>query len=260
MGSGIAAMHYIGMKAMRLPARMEYRWGPVALSLGLAIAISLAALLLAFGARREKQASRRKLLSALIMGSAIPVMHYTGMWAVRFYACDTPFSSGNTVRMTSLSIVAVSVTSFLVMMLAIATAYLNRTLTSRKAVLNAARDSEARFHELAESIPQIVWTATAEGAVDYCNRRWYELTGFSEEQTMGLGWANALHPDDRPVVAQSWKRVLRTGEPFEMEYRMRDAAAGFRWHLARAGPMRDSTGTIVKWSGSCTDIEDQRHI
>lgn len=121
-------------------------------------------------------------------------------------------------------------------------------------------DGEARFRSLAEAIPQIVWTAVPEGAVDYCNRRWYETTGFSEAESMGSGWSNALHPDDRPVALQVWENALRTSEPDEVEYRLRTVAGDYRWHLVRAAPMRDSSGVIMKWFGSCTDIDDQmRH-
>ena len=259
MGGGIVATHYIGMEAMRLPAMMQYRWSLVVLSVALAVGTSLAALILAFHARLEKESNSRKLLSALVMGSAIALMHYTGIWAVRFYACNTPFSTLRTVPVSSLSIEVVSATSFLAMMLVITTAYLGRTSTLRAAMLQAARDSEARFRALAEAIPLIVWTTTPEGDNDYMNRRWYELTGLTEDQTLGSGWSSALHPDDRPLAQQDWVKAVRSGEPLEMEYRLRDAAGNFRWHLVRATPMRDAAGTIVKWSGSCTDIEDQKH-
>lgn len=119
-------------------------------------------------------------------------------------------------------------------------------------------DREARFRTIAEAIPQIVWTAIPGKGVDFCNRRFYELTGFTEKQTLGWGWPDALHPDDRPVALQNWEKSHRTGEPFEMEYRIQKATGGFRWHLVRATPMRDSTGTIVKWFGACADIDDQR--
>jgi diguanylate cyclase (GGDEF)-like protein/PAS domain S-box-containing protein len=134
----------------------------------------------------------------------------------------------------------------------------NRMRAMRTAAVHAlGDDGEARFRTLAEAIPQIVWTALPDSGVDYCNRRWYELTGFSEEQTLGYGWSSGLHPDDRPVALQNWEKVLRTGEPFEMEYRLKNAAGGFRWQLVRATPMRDSSGAIVKWFGACADIDDQ---
>ena len=113
-------MHYIGMAAMRLPAMMEYRWALFVLSLALAIVISLTALVMAFQARNENDGGPRKLLGALVLGSAIPLMHYTGMWAVRFHASNVPFSARFTVQGSSLGIVVISVTSFLVMILTIA--------------------------------------------------------------------------------------------------------------------------------------------
>jgi len=260
MGGGIAAMHYIGMAAMRWPAKAVYRPVPFGLSVALAVAISLAALVLAFQVRHEQKTTPRKLLSALVMGSAVPLMHYTGMAAVRFYASNIPFSVQSTVRISSLGIVAITVTSFLVMTVALATALLDRILAMQAAVVDSARDAEARLRMLAEAIPQIVWTANPEGAVDYCNQRWYQLTGLTAEQTLGAGWSNGLHPDDRPVAWRNWEKVVLTGQPFEMEYRLLTAAGGFRWHLVRATPMRDIGGTIVKWFGACTDIDDQmRH-
>ena len=117
-------------------------------------------------------------------------------------------------------------------------------------------DGEIRFRTLAEALPQIVWTAIPGNGVDYCNRRWYELTGFTEAQTLGWGWPNALHPDDRPVALGNWEKCRHTGKSFEMEYRLLNAAGGFRWHPVRATPMRDS-GVIVKWFGGCADIDGQ---
>jgi diguanylate cyclase (GGDEF)-like protein/PAS domain S-box-containing protein len=254
MGGGIASMHYIGMEAMRLPAMMEYRWRLVVLSIVLAILISWVALILAFLVRQET-ASLRKLLSAVVMGSAIPLMHYTGMWAVRFHNSDAVFSTRHAVQISSLSIVAITLTSVLAMALAIASAVLDRIL----AIAHAARDGEARFRFQAEAIPQIVWTAVPGGGIDYCNQRWYELTGFSEAQTLGFGWKDALHPDDVPVATENWERSQKTGHAFDIECRLRCAAGGYRWHLVRATPMRDASGTITKWFGACADIEDQKH-
>jgi len=144
--------------------------------------------------------------------------------------------------------------------LAVSSALLIRMLTMKAALVSAGRDAEDRFRMLAEAIPQIVWTALPEGTVDYCNQRWYELTGLSEAQSLGSGWSRGLHPDDRPVAVQMWEQVLLTGRPFEMEYRLQNLAGSFVWHLGRATPLRDSTGAIVKWFGSCTNIDDQmRH-
>jgi diguanylate cyclase (GGDEF)-like protein/PAS domain S-box-containing protein len=258
MGSGIAAMHYTGMAAMRMPAMMEYRWGLVVLSIMLAVVISLVALILSFRVRGEKKASLGKLLSALVMGSAIPLMHYTGMAAVRFHASDAPFRTASTVWITALGVGVISLTSFLVMILAIATAFLDRLLSVRMAVVDAARDGESRFRMLSEAIPQIVWTADPAGSVDYFNRRWFDLTGLSAKQTLGWGWEQVIHPDDLPVCREHWAKSLRDGSTFEMEQRLRDAVHGYRWHLVRAIPVRDAAGAIMKWFGACTDIEEQK--
>ena len=82
-------------------------------------------------------------------------------------------------------------------------ALLNRVRAMRSAFRD---DGELRFRTLAEALPQIVWTATPGSGVDYCNRRWYELTGFTESQTLGWGWPDALHPDDRPVALENWEK------------------------------------------------------
>lgn len=258
MGGGIAAMHYIGMAAMRLPAMMEYRWGLVILSIVLAVAISLVALLLSFRSRQEKGISLRKLASALVMGSAIPLMHYTGMWAVRFHPSNVPFSTRSTVWISALGVGVISMTSFLVMLLAIVTAFLDRLLAMRMALAESARDGESRFRMLSEAIPQIVWTADHNGAIDYCNRRWFELTGLTEAQTYGSGWEQAIHPDDLPLCLEEWGKSLREGSTFELEQRLRDTNHSYRWHLVRAIPVRDAAGVVTKWFGACTDIEEQK--
>jgi diguanylate cyclase (GGDEF)-like protein/PAS domain S-box-containing protein len=258
MGGGIATMHYIGMAAMRLPAMMDYRWGRVALSLVLAIAISYAALVLSFRVRQEQKTSLRKIISAVVMGSAIPLMHYTGMWAVEFRATDAPFSTEHAVRISLLGAISIAVVSFLILMLAIGTAFLDRVLAAEKATLEAARESEVQFRTLAEAIPQVVWTAGADGLTDYMNKRWYEMSGKTEAESLGSGWVEVIHPDDRIVCLEDWQKALRAGATFEVEYRLRDAAKGYRWYLDRAVPMRDSNGAVVKWFGTCTDIEDQR--
>jgi len=258
MGSGIAAMHYIGMAAMRMPAMMEYRWRLVILSVVLAVVISLVALILSFRIRKERKTSLGKLVSALVMGSAIPLMHYTGMAAARFHASNIPFSTESTVWVSALGVGVISIASLLVMILAISSAFVDRLLAVRMAVIDAARDGESRFRMLSEAIPQIVWTADPAGSVDYFNRRWFELTGLNAKQSLGSGWEQVVHPDDLPVCREHWAKSLRDGSPFEMELRLRDTTQAYRWHLVRAIPVRDAAGVIMKWFGACTDVEEQK--
>jgi PAS domain S-box-containing protein len=120
--------------------------------------------------------------------------------------------------------------------------------------------SEERYRSLADAMPQIVWSAHADGQLDYFNRRWFEYTGFTEEESLaGEGWQHALHPEDVEPCLKRWHASLRTGQEYKIEYRFRRASDGtYRWHLGRALPMRDHDGRIVKWFGAATDIDDQK--
>ena len=112
---------------------------------------------------------------------------------------------------------------------------------------------------MAEAIPQIVWTARPDGYIDFTNRRWFEYSGLTLEQTEGWNWCRALHPDDLDRVSREWAESLASGGIFETEYRLRRAPDGaYRWFLVRGELVRDEDGRIVKWFGTCTDIDDQK--
>ncbi|MBA3392460.1 MAG: PAS domain S-box protein [Deltaproteobacteria bacterium] len=118
---------------------------------------------------------------------------------------------------------------------------------------------ERYVEDIAEALPQIVWTADPDGALDYYNQNWFDYTGMTLEQSRGWGWEPVLHPDDLQNCVERWTESVRTGAPYEVEYRFKRAADGtYRWHLGRALPIRDARGEIVKWFGTCTDIDDQR--
>ncbi|MFP2907713.1 PAS domain-containing protein [Pyxidicoccus sp. 3LFB2] len=114
------------------------------------------------------------------------------------------------------------------------------------------------FRQIAESIPHLIWLTRPDGYHDYYNASWYEYTGLTPEQTAGAGWMNAFHPEDLPEAGRRWAHSLRTGEPYEVEYRCRRYDGVWRWFLGRARPVRDEGGRIVRWFGTCTDIDDQR--
>jgi PAS domain S-box-containing protein len=116
--------------------------------------------------------------------------------------------------------------------------------------------SETRFRTLADAMPQMVWSASPDGFLDYHNARWYEFTGAPVGATDGTGWTTMLHPDDSESALSAWRRSLETGEPYHVEVRLRDRSGDHRWILCRAQPERDDAGLIVRWYGSCTDIED----
>ncbi|MER2998029.1 PAS domain-containing protein [Pontibacter populi] len=122
------------------------------------------------------------------------------------------------------------------------------------------QESEQQFRFLTESIPQMVWTATPDGATDYFNKRWINYTGLSFEESVGPdAWLLALHPDDHKMAFERWQYSVRTGEYYELEYRIRNGQNGpYRWFLGQGIPMRDAEGNIVRWFGTCTDIEDHK--
>ena len=258
MGSGIAAMHYIGMAAIRCSAVTVYDRRIVALSILLAVGISWVALRLAFRLREEHRVSLRKIVSALIMGSAIPLMHCTGMWAVTFYSSTAVPDLTNAIGISGIGIVAISASSFLVTGGVVASSFFDRFMALQKTGLNLARDRESYFQTMAEGTPEIIWTAGPDGEIDFTNRKWLDYSGLTNEQSLGRGWAAAIHPDDLALCLAKWESALVEGNPYEAEYRMREKAGAYRWFLVRANPVRNSAGEIVKWFGTCTDIENQK--
>ena len=258
MGGGIAAMHYIGMAAMRCSAVVVYDRRIVALSIGLAIVTSLAALQVAFRLRNEMRASRRKFIGAIALGSAIPLLHYTGMWAATLHASGIAADLTYAIGVSQVGAIAIGAISLFVLAVAIASSIFDRFVDLRKGDLSIARERELYFHTMAEAIPEIIWTANPGGADDYFNQRCFDYTGLTLEQCQGSGWTVAIHPDDLPLCLEKWGNALRTGDPYDVEYRMRAKDGTFRWFLARGNPIRDATGEIVKWFGTCTDIEDQK--
>ena len=258
MGSGIAAMHYIGMAAMRCSAVIVYDRRIVALSIVLAIAISLVALKLAFRVRDEMRVSRRKIISAVVMGSAIPLMHYTGMWAATFHRSGLAVDLTQAIGISTLGIVAISATSFFVLGGAITSSFFDRFMAMQKDNLNTARERELYFRTMAEAVPEMIWTATPDGMDDFFNDKWFDYTGRTPEQTLGRGWTATVHPDDLAPCLAKWDNALRTGEPYDVEYRLRGRDGIYRWFLGRANPILNSTGEVIKWFGTCTDIENQK--
>lgn len=120
------------------------------------------------------------------------------------------------------------------------------------------KTSRERLRMLTEAIPVQVWTATPDGGLDYVSRRVVDYFGASETVLMGNGWTALVHPDDLPMAASRWTQALESGQPYEAEFRLRRADGQYRWHLARALPQRDVRGSLTRWFGSNTDIDDRR--
>lgn len=117
--------------------------------------------------------------------------------------------------------------------------------------------NETQFEDICNMIPVMIWSTTDTGAHDYYNQVWYDYTGLTTEQSMGEGWLNAFQEDDLVIAGQRWAHSLETGEPYNTEYRCRAADGSYRWMLGQARPLRDSTGKIVRWFGTCTDSHEQ---
>ena len=124
----------------------------------------------------------------------------------------------------------------------------------------ALQKAGAAFHALADTIPQIVWSTLPDGSHDYYNIHWYRFTGVPSGSTDGEGWADLFHPEDQAPAWEVWRRSLETGEPYEVEYRLRHHSGEYHWMIGRALPIFDESGKIVRWIGTCTDIEDQKRV
>lgn len=124
------------------------------------------------------------------------------------------------------------------------------------------RKSEESFRLLTESLPQMVWTTTATGQADYYNKRWKEYTGYSPEQLdpkNAAVWRSIIHPDDYRQSLGRFRQAMENEQPYESECRFRRHKDGtYRWHLSRISPLRNKQGKVVKWLGSCTDIDDHK--
>lgn len=129
-----------------------------------------------------------------------------------------------------------------------------RRLRSRRHSTAARREHEERvayLHLLADSIPAIAWSATADGEFEYFNKQMVEFTGDPDDKT-----GRAFHPEDWKKATIAWRRSLETGEPYEVEHRLRRHDGEYRWLISRALPVRDADGQIVRWFGTAVDIHD----
>ncbi len=133
-----------------------------------------------------------------------------------------------------------------------------RDISERKAAEVELRTSEQRLSTLAESLPNLVWTCRADGWCDYLSRQWVEYTGRPAHEQLGAGWADHLHPEDRPGVEREWALAVQRKTAYDVEFRLRRHDGVYRWFKTRAIPLLDSRGQVVKWFGSNTDIEDYK--
>ncbi|MFN3618982.1 PAS domain-containing protein [Sphingorhabdus sp.] len=136
----------------------------------------------------------------------------------------------------------------------------NAEFESENSAKDALAVSEAKFRVLTDALPQMVWSTRPDGFHDYYNARWYEFTGTIPGSTNGDGWVDMFHADDREVAFARWNHSIATGDDYEIEYRIRHHSGEYRWTLGRALPVRDDSGQILRWIGTCTDIHESKLI
>jgi two-component system cell cycle sensor histidine kinase/response regulator CckA len=121
-----------------------------------------------------------------------------------------------------------------------------------------AREDEVRFRDMAEWLPQLVWTCDLQGICDYLSPQWAAFTGVPVEKHIGRGWIEALHPDDRQSVLDGWQAAFESESGYQTEFRLRRHDGTYRWFDTRATPLRAPDGKVRKWLGSSTDITNRR--
>ena len=133
-------------------------------------------------------------------------------------------------------------------------------ISSQKQAEAELRAGEARFRQLADSMPQIVWGARPDGILDYSNQRWYEYVDKTEAEISPNDWAEYVYPDDLAGAGAAWAAALGEGTEYSTEFRVRRADGAYRWFLVRALPIRAADGAIQRWYGTCTDIHNQKEL
>jgi PAS domain S-box-containing protein len=130
-----------------------------------------------------------------------------------------------------------------------------RSQEALRTALETVKDSEIRLRQVIDAIPTLAWCNLPDGPNEFLNKRWHEYTGLTHEQSHGWGWQVAFHPEDLPPLIEKWRELLISGDPGEIEARLRRHDGVYRWFLIRVEPFRDERGQLVRWYGTSTDID-----
>ena len=133
-----------------------------------------------------------------------------------------------------------------------------RSQKALKEAFEEIKQSEARLRKIVDTIPTLAWCGLPDGSKEFFNQRWHDYTGLSPEEAHGWGWKRTIHPDDLGELLDKWLKSVASGEPVEIEARVRRFDGQYRWFLLRAEPLRDEQGNIVNWYGMNIDIEDRK--
>ncbi len=130
-------------------------------------------------------------------------------------------------------------------------------ITEQKKVEESLHESEERFRNLADNIPNLAWMAEADGWIFWYNKQWYEYTGTTPEEMQGWGWKKAHHPDYLESVTEEWSRSIKEGKPYDNIFPLRSKVGDYHWFLTRVTPIRDDQGKIMRWFGTNTDVTER---
>src|SRR5713101_4366180 len=264
MGAGIAGMHYIGMAAMRLPAVCQFNSFLVVLSVVFAVLISLAALWITFHFRDEKTGiGREKLAGAVVMGAAIPVMHYTGMAAASFTPSGMPADLSHAVSISTLGTAGITAVTFIVLGLALLTSWVDRRFAAQTLELQEEKlqRSEAYLAEAQRLTHTGSWAwRVAGGDALHLSEEWYRIYGFDPENGPPALEERLLrtHPEDRAKWQGVIDRAIAEKSEYEVDFRILLPDGSVK-HIHTVGhPVLNGSGDLVQFVGSSTDITERK--
>jgi PAS domain S-box-containing protein len=264
MGAGIASMHYIGMAAMRLPAICQFNSFLVVLSAVFAVLISLAALWITFHFRDEKEGiGWEKLTGAVVMGAAIPVMHYTGMAAASFTPSGMPSDLFHAVSISTLGTAGIATFTFLFLGLTLLTSWVDRrfaaqTLELQEEKLQRSEAYLAEAQKLAHT-GSWAWRLAGRDAL-HLSEEWYRIYGFDPEKGPPTfeERLQRTHPEDRAKWQGAIDRAVAEKSDYEVEFRILLPDGSVK-HIHTVGhPVLNATGDLMEFVGSATDITERK--
>jgi PAS domain S-box-containing protein len=258
MGLGIAGMHYIGMDAMRLSAMCRYSPPIVVLSALIAGVASLVALVFTFDYREDfRGTTLAKVLSAAVMGAAIFLMHYTGMWSASFIPSTVLPDMAHAVSVSSLGLGGIVIGTLVVQGLAVVTSSVDRRFAMEAQELQTSE----RFRQIAEYLQVALALTNADfSELLYVNRTYEEIWGRTLESFYAkpMSFLEGIHPEDRGRVAEHVQRLIG-GEPIDnLECRVVRPDGSTSWVSCRGFPIRDALGHVYRLVGSARDITKRR--
>ena len=264
MGAGIAGMHYIGMTGMRVSAICQFNSFLVVLSVVFAVLISLAALWITFHFRDEKTGiGREKLAGAVVMGAAIPIMHYTGMAAASFTPSGEPADLSHAVSISALGIAGIIAVTFIVLGLALLTSWADRRFAAKTLELQEEklRRSEAYLAEAQRLSRTGSWARdSATGAMRYWSEECYRVLGFDPHEALPRfeTFLQRIHPDDRAKVSEISAAAGRGKIDYETDYRIVHPSGEIRDIHVVAHPVFNPSGKLVEYVGTVMDVTDRK--